>query len=94
MKRPRVTDHVVLRYLERVQGLDVESIRKRIADACAPAVAAGASSARLDGFFFKFGGGDTVITVLPAGAQAVNKPDRISHHDRPRHSAFPLDDIE
>ena len=87
MKRPRVTDHCVLRYLERVRGLDVETIRRHIEDICAPAVATGATSARIEGFFYRFSGGSTVLTVLPAGAQSVNKADRIAHPDWPRRPA-------
>lgn len=33
----RVTDHAVLRYLERVVGLDIESLRTFIASECARA---------------------------------------------------------
>jgi len=31
----RVTDHAVLRYMERVQGFDVEAVRQHIARSCA-----------------------------------------------------------
>lgn len=34
MSEVRVTDHAVLRYLERVDGVDVEAVRQRIAEQC------------------------------------------------------------
>lgn len=45
-----VTDHCVLRYLERVEGLDVEGIRSAIAGITAPALDAGASGTVQDGW--------------------------------------------
>lgn len=29
---PHITDHAVVRYLERIEGLDIEAVRRRIAD--------------------------------------------------------------
>lgn len=45
-----VTDHCVLRYLERVEGLDVEGLRLAIAAIVAPAIDAGAKGAVQDGW--------------------------------------------
>lgn len=44
MKKPAVpvTDHCVIRYMERVMGLDIECVRRKIADDLAPAVRMGA----------------------------------------------------
>lgn len=33
-RRITVTDHAVLRYLERVQGMDIRAVRREIADRC------------------------------------------------------------
>jgi hypothetical protein len=66
MTAPRVTDHAVLRYLERARGFDVEAVRVHIATLCAPAVAAGASTFRAEGVRFEFQG-PTVVTVAPGG---------------------------
>jgi hypothetical protein len=41
---PRVSDHALLRYLERAGGFDVEGLRQEIAKACADAAKAGAVS--------------------------------------------------
>lgn len=29
---PHITDHAILRYLERIEGIDIEAVRSRIAD--------------------------------------------------------------
>lgn len=64
MKQPRVTDHAVLRYIERVGGFDVEAVRQHIAKVCAEAVAAGATTLKHDGIRFTFSTG-AVTTVMP-----------------------------
>ena len=64
MKKPRVTDHAVLRYIERVGGFDVDAVRRHIANVCAQAVAAGATTLKHDGVRFTFSS-DAVTTVMP-----------------------------
>jgi len=61
MKPSRVTDHAVLRYLEHVAGLDVETVRRHIAAQLkgAPDCATGY---RLGGIYFVMDEG-RVITV-------------------------------
>lgn len=69
MKQPtslRVTEHAVLRYLERGMGLDVEAIRKRIIDICEGPAAIGAACVRAEGLRFEILNG-AVITVSPGG---------------------------
>jgi hypothetical protein len=65
--RIRVTDHVLVRYLERVHGYDMEALRRNIARRLQPAADAGATSLIADGVIFVIGsddGGPTAITVL------------------------------
>lgn len=63
MTRPVVTDHAVLRYLERVIGIDVDLIREIIADDCARGVEADAPSIRVaDARYINSDG--HIITVL------------------------------
>jgi hypothetical protein len=54
MKKPRlrVTDHAVLRYLERVGGFDIEGLRLDIARRLEPAAQAGASAITIEGFTY------------------------------------------
>ncbi len=49
----RVTDHCVLRYLERAMGLNVEIVREHIAGICATGAAYGAVCVRAEGFRFE-----------------------------------------
>ena len=51
MRPPRayVTDHAVLRYLERVQGVDVEAVRLELGYKVDAAIEAGASATVLGG---------------------------------------------
>ena len=54
MKRPRthVTDHAVLRYLERVAGMDIEALRRRIGHAVEGAIEHEAAGVVIDGFTY------------------------------------------
>ncbi len=59
----QVSDHAVLRYLERVCGIDVDDIRDKIAESCASGVALGAPSIKhLGGRFLNDNG--TIVTTL------------------------------
>lgn len=64
----RVTDHAVLRYLERVMELNIDAVRKHIADLCAGPAGIGAVCVRAEGFRFEIANGidnSTVTTVRP-----------------------------
>jgi hypothetical protein len=68
MKKPRhrVSDHAVLRYMQRVQGFDVEALRRRIGrivDRHPDHVTA--SGIVSGGFVYKLQGG-VVATIIPA----------------------------
>ena len=58
-----ITDHALVRYLERVHGVDVEQARQRIAEDTKHAVETGAAALKKDGLRYIFKGGK-VITVL------------------------------
>lgn len=59
-----VSDHALVRYLERVLGIDVEAARQTIARTAAPAIAMGASSMSSDGFTFHIRD-NRVTTIVP-----------------------------
>lgn len=61
---PNVSDHAVLRYMERVQGFDIEAVRTHIGTICRSACRAGASSLKTEGVEFQFSNGK-VVTVTP-----------------------------
>lgn len=66
MKKPLhpVTDHAVIRYLERVVGMDIESIRREIGRRVDLAVQHGASGAVVNGYVYKISTTGTVVTVM------------------------------
>lgn len=82
MTRLDVSDHAVLRWLERVEGVDVGGIRRRIAMAAQNAADLGAGGVRVEGVTFKLEHGPirTVVTttitnhVRPHLAQPRRRP--------------------
>lgn len=60
---PFVTDHAVLRYLQRVVGIDVEQYRRLIAVKCATAAAVGARAVVSEGLRYRLEG-PRVLTVV------------------------------
>lgn len=66
----RVSDHAVLRYMERQMGLNVELVRAHIFGLCATPAAFGAASIRAEGVRFIIDD-MMVVTVTPDGL--VNK---------------------
>lgn len=67
MKKSRVTvsDHAVLRYLERVQGIDAESLRRHIGRQVDSVMMEGACGVIIGGFTFRIVNG-VVVTVMPS----------------------------
>ena len=69
MTKPPVSDHALIRYLERVLNIDVERHRRLISAKVARGVELGASGVIVDGYCYKLLQG-RVITVVEA-----NRPD-------------------
>lgn len=68
----RISDHAVLRYLERAGGFEIERLRLAIADRVAAAAAAGAGSVTFDGLIWIIRhdeAGAVVTTAMPANEQ-------------------------
>lgn len=62
-----VSDHAVLRYLERVHGVDVAAVRKAIKREAARAAKLGATGVRIEGVSYKLAyqpGYAVVVTVI------------------------------
>lgn len=68
MSLPHVTDHALIRYIERVQGIDLSDIREHIAQLCAGASGVGARTLIQEGHSFIIKG-QTVVTVRPIKPQ-------------------------
>jgi hypothetical protein len=75
MSLPFVTDHALLRYLERARGIDVELIRSYISLLCAPAANAGAINYHRDDVTYVFKKGH-VVTVM-AGDMRPKRHDKV-----------------
>lgn len=78
-----VTDHAVVRYLERVLGMNVGAIREQIEDDCRAAMSVGAASLKKDGFQYHFEGA-TVLSVTPVcnGGVARSTAARVAARNR------------
>lgn len=73
-RRPYVTEHALLRYLERVVGIDTEAHRREIETATAQAVRVGACGLIKDGWRYAIED-FRIVTVHPASAEP-----RYPHH--------------
>lgn len=78
MKKPLhpVTDHAVIRYLERVKGMDIEEIRRSIGKTVDDGIKKGAIGVVVDGICYKIVEG-AVRTVW-----IKNKPNKHTHRGR------------
>lgn len=70
----RVSDHCVLRYLERAMGLNIELVRDHILTVCAAPASFGAVCVRSEGMRFEISA-NTVTTVMQ-DRQAPGKTSR------------------
>ncbi|WP_297772724.1 hypothetical protein [uncultured Roseovarius sp.] len=77
MKKPLhpVTDHAVIRYLERVKGVDIEALRREIGRVADAGIEAGATGVISGGFVYRIETG-VVITVLHHNRAERGKPRR------------------
>lgn len=62
--RARVSDHAIIRYLERTKGFDFEPIREHIRKAAQLVLDVGARNITIDGVSFVFNEFDLVVTTI------------------------------
>lgn len=74
IRRPHITDHALLRYLERVVGIDVDAHRAAIEVKTADAMQRGASALISGGHRYVLADG-CVITVKPTSTP-MPRPER------------------
>lgn len=85
-----VTDHALLRYFERVLGIDLDKCRSSLAERAAPAAAMGADRFTHDGVTFRlapnrYGPGIVIATVMSATTSLKPPPMKIrSERERKR----------
>lgn len=74
--RDIVSDHAALRYLERVYGVDIKSLKRRLALQTHAAREAGASSVTVDGVRFFLSPKREVTTVTGISQPLTNRGKR------------------
>jgi hypothetical protein len=77
---PSVSDHAVLRWLERRYGFDVEGERKKIDGFCDAALRAGAKVVKVEGVQFVLKNG-RVITTLDGDMATTPRYDKQRLHE-------------
>lgn len=70
---PAITDHAVVRYLERVKGVDIEAARTEIAEIVRRGVKLGAQSVLLDGMRYRLEGNFVVTVVKKREGPALSR---------------------
>ena len=65
--RPRISDHAVIRYLERIKGVDIAAVRAEIMALCAHAFETEAQAMVVGGHRYMIARDRTVVTVEPVG---------------------------
>lgn len=74
---PKVSDHALLRYIERIMEIDIEAIRASIlTDAVKGALNAGATGVTVNGVKFVSNGERVLVTVLSEGMRPKKKTRR------------------
>lgn len=72
---PSVSDHALVRYIERVQGISLDDIRDHIlTDAVRTSIKAGASAVVVDGVRFVVNNGTLVTVIDDRKAKRVRPP--------------------
>ena len=75
----KVSDHALVRWLERAHDIDMENFRSRLVAIAAPYAAARVKHVEIGGLWFVFEGA-LLVTIVP------NKPDMHSLHKNDRGS--------
>jgi len=77
----RVSDHAVLRYLERAMGFNLQIVRDHIAKVCDGPAAIGAVCVRSEGVRFEITN-NTVLTVRPDTGPIPSRVTQERHRNR------------
>ncbi len=77
--RVHITDHALIRYIERVKGFDVDKIRAEIENLVAPTLGTKATGISANGFTYRIQDG-AVTTVVPGSTPAGAKRKSAEFH--------------
>jgi len=78
--RVRISDHAVLRYLERVGGFSIEELRRDISQRVSASYVPGATGIVIDGVSYRISvdqDGPVVATILDASGSRTILPGRV-----------------
>ena len=67
-----MSDHAIVRYLDRVRGVDIEGVKSEIMAVAGGAAALGAKAVRRGGSCYVIDRG-TIITVLPTDRRRIDR---------------------
>ncbi len=82
---PTVTDHALLRYIERVHGIDMDTLRRHVLSSTVrEAIRLGASTVRHDGLDYKIANNAVVTVTAVKKEGGANKPHRLTRAQRER----------
>lgn len=81
MTRPVVTDHALVRYLERVCGIELDGYRREIEARTAHAVEVGACGLISEGWRYVIVDG-RIVTISPRDDDPPSRPPRPSREER------------
>ena len=73
MRKPVVTDHAAIRYLERVYGVDIKALKRRIAKSTEEGRKAGASAVLSDGVRYTLSPAGNVTSVTGVDGPETNR---------------------
>jgi hypothetical protein len=82
MKAAIVTDHCLLRYIERVKGVDLDVLRAEIVAIVGPAVKCGATSVSSAGFTYCLAPTGAVKTIVPGATPNGARMKAIRHNGK------------
>jgi hypothetical protein len=78
----RITDHALLRYVERVFGIDIDAVRREIlTDGVAKGIELGASTITVNGIQFRVKD-RSIVTVIGADQKTHRKTSKAHHRGR------------
>ena len=83
MKKPlyHVTDHAIVRYLERAEGMDIETLRRRIGQTVQTGIEQGANGVVSGGYVYRIEG---VAVVTIAAQNEVERGHKKRRGRKPR----------
>lgn len=89
--RVQITDHALVRWLERARGIDMEELREVLSDLAQPFVDVRAKHAECDGVWFVFDGEKlvTIVDTKPTTRSLLKNDRRRQNNTHKRNAPMP-----